>query len=80
MLAKDIFINPSKIELIDGNQVQIINNEIIYYGGISYIGECLDNCLGECEQDWNTITVLELFNMMKNCNVIFKDIKKILKW
>ena len=77
MLAKEVFINPAEIELDDGNKKDA---EGILYGGISYIGECLDNFLGEVELDFNTITVPELLKAMNECNIVFKDAKKAMRW
>lgn len=77
MLAKEIFKEPSEIELVDGNNVDEDN---MFYGGISYIGECLDNFLGEIELDFNKISVFQLLQAMNECNVTFKDIQEAINW
>ena len=76
MLAKDFFIDPSKIELIDGNN---IDEDCLFYGGIQYIEECLDNLLGEVEIDFNKITIEELLNILNECNVKIKNIELAIK-
>ena len=76
LLAKEYFIDPSEIELIDGKQ-RDENGQ--FYGGISYIGECLDNLLGEIELDFNTITVSQVLKAMNECNVSFKDTQQAIK-
>ena len=76
MLAKDFFIDPSKIELIDGNN---IDEDGLFYGGIQYIEECLDNLLGEVEIDFNKITIEELLNILNECNVKIKNIELAIK-
>ena len=77
MKANEVFVNPSEIELIDGNQKDEDGN---FFGGISYIGETLDNFLGECEKDFNQLTVKELIDTLNECNVLFKNTKASVKW
>lgn len=77
MLAKDILINADEIILIDGDNTDINGN---FYGGIQYIGETLDNFLGEIELDFNTITVHQLFTAMNDGNVWFESIERSIDW
>lgn len=77
MKANEVFINPSKIELIDGNQRR---EDGSFFGGIQYIGETLDNLLGECEEDFNQLTTKELIDILNECNVLLKDAKQSIKW
>ena len=77
MKANEVFIEPSKIELIDGNQKR---KDGSFFGGIQYIGETLDNLLGECEKDFNQLTVKELINILNKCNVLLKDTKQSVRW
>ena len=77
MLAKDVFINPSKIILKDGNKKDENN---MFYGGISYIDETLDNFLAEIELDFYKINVLELLNKLDECNILIDNLKGALKW
>ena len=76
MLAKEFFIEPNKIELIDGDKT---DENGLFYGGIQYIGECLDNLLNEIEVDFNTITVSELLDKLDECNVKIKNINQVIK-
>lgn len=76
ILAKDIIIDPSEIELDDGDQR---DEEGMFYGGIQYIGECLDNFLNEIEVDFDTLTMSKLLELMNEGNIKFKDIKNIYK-
>lgn len=77
MKAKEVFIHPSKIELIDGNKKR---KDGSFFGGIQYIGETLDNLLGECEKDFDTISVKKLIDTLDECNVLIKDAKSSIKW
>ena len=77
MLAKDIFIKQNEIVLVDGDNT---NADGEFYGGIQYIGETLDNFLGEIELDFDTITVHQLFTAMNNENVWFENIEKSIDW
>lgn len=77
MLVKKIFIKPSQIILEDGSRK---NSENMFYGGISYIDETLDNFLEEINMNFNTITVLELLQALNECNIKIKNLKQVLRW
>lgn len=76
MKANQFFINPENIELIDGEQKR---NDGSFFGGIQYIGETLDNLLGECNIDFNQCSVEELLNTIYECNVKIKNINEVIK-
>ena len=76
MKANQFFINPENIELIDGEQKR---NDGSFFGGIQYIGETLDNLLGECDIDFNKCSVEELLNTIYKCNVKIKKINEVIK-
>ena len=76
MNANQFFINPENIELIDGEQKR---DDGSFFGGIQYIGETLDNLLGECEIDFNKCSIEELLNVINECNVKIKKINEVIK-
>lgn len=76
MNANQFFIHPSNIELIDSNQKR---DDGSFFGGIQYIGETLDNLLGECDIDFNECSIEELLQAINDCNVEIKEIKQVIK-
>ena len=76
MKANQFFINPKNIELIDGEQKR---NDGSFFGGIQYIGETLDNLLGECDIDFSKCSIEDLLNTIYECNVEIKNINEVIK-